>query len=153
MGRGLGLRRGCVHHPRDPQRREDRQLALERLMLGLRTRAGLDLDERFNPLEAGLREWISFDKGCYIGQEVIARRVADRVRPASAGESGNTAERAREPAPLALRFAVVALGIVAIALALLTIGVLVFIGARVYRGAALRTGARVSLREAWSSGD
>lgn len=42
---------------------------------------------------------------------------------------------------------------VAIALALLTIGVLVFIGARVYRGAALRTGARVSLREAWSSGD
>ena len=52
-------------------------------------------------------------------QEVIARRVADRVRPASAGESGNTAERAREPAPLALRFAVVALGIVAIALALL----------------------------------
>ena len=28
---------------------------------------------KINPLECGLYEYISFDKGCYIGQEVIAR--------------------------------------------------------------------------------
>jgi len=44
----------------------------------LRIEAGLpahaaELDERYNPLEAGLMQHISFDKGCYIGQEVIAR--------------------------------------------------------------------------------
>ncbi|MBX7150770.1 hypothetical protein K1X84_03975 [bacterium] len=32
-----------------------------------------ELSEKFNPLEAGLLEAISFTKGCYIGQEVIAR--------------------------------------------------------------------------------
>ncbi len=30
-------------------------------------------NEKFNPLEAGLISWIDFKKGCYIGQEVIAR--------------------------------------------------------------------------------
>lgn len=44
----------------------------------LRVEAGLpafgkELDERFNPLEAELRDAISFTKGCYIGQEVVAR--------------------------------------------------------------------------------
>ena len=34
---------------------------------------GRELDERYNPLEAQLRSFISFDKGCYIGQEVVAR--------------------------------------------------------------------------------
>jgi folate-binding protein YgfZ len=34
---------------------------------------GKELDERFNPLEAELRDFISFAKGCYIGQEVVAR--------------------------------------------------------------------------------
>ncbi len=34
---------------------------------------GKEIDERFNPLEAGLQAFISFDKGCYIGQEVVAR--------------------------------------------------------------------------------
>jgi len=34
---------------------------------------GKELGERFNPLEAGLIDSISFSKGCYIGQEVIAR--------------------------------------------------------------------------------
>ncbi|WP_376790566.1 YgfZ/GcvT domain-containing protein [Thermoflexus sp.] len=34
---------------------------------------GRELTERVNPLEAGLRFAISFQKGCYIGQEVIAR--------------------------------------------------------------------------------
>ncbi len=34
---------------------------------------GAELSERYNPLEAGLTQYISFTKGCYIGQEVIAR--------------------------------------------------------------------------------
>ncbi|MGL5081421.1 MAG: YgfZ/GcvT domain-containing protein [Microcoleaceae cyanobacterium] len=33
----------------------------------------LELTEDYNPLEAGLWHTISFDKGCYIGQETIAR--------------------------------------------------------------------------------
>ena len=32
-----------------------------------------ELTEDFNPLEAGLWSMISFNKGCYIGQEIIAR--------------------------------------------------------------------------------
>lgn len=44
----------------------------------LRIVAGLgaspnELNDRFNPLEAGLLHIINFKKGCYIGQEVIAR--------------------------------------------------------------------------------
>ena len=34
--------------------------------------AGVDFEEETNPLEAGLDAQISFDKGCYVGQEVIA---------------------------------------------------------------------------------
>ena len=34
---------------------------------------GRELSEDYNPLEAGLLQHISFSKGCYIGQEVIAR--------------------------------------------------------------------------------
>jgi tRNA-modifying protein YgfZ len=34
---------------------------------------GHELTDEFNPLEAGLWHSISFDKGCYIGQETIAR--------------------------------------------------------------------------------
>lgn len=34
---------------------------------------GSELNDGFNPLEAGLTQYISFTKGCYIGQEVIAR--------------------------------------------------------------------------------
>ena len=34
---------------------------------------GAELGESYNPLEAGLWGSISFNKGCYIGQEVIAR--------------------------------------------------------------------------------
>ena len=33
----------------------------------------IDFSENNNPLEAGLKKFISFSKGCYIGQEVIAR--------------------------------------------------------------------------------
>lgn len=32
-----------------------------------------ELSEKVNPLEAGLRRFVSFTKGCYIGQEVVAR--------------------------------------------------------------------------------
>lgn len=32
-----------------------------------------ELNEEINPLECGLKEFVSFNKGCYIGQEVIAR--------------------------------------------------------------------------------
>jgi len=34
---------------------------------------GRELTEEVNPLEAGLGRFVSFSKGCYIGQEVIAR--------------------------------------------------------------------------------
>ena len=34
---------------------------------------GHELTEAYNPLEAGLAACVSFDKGCYVGQEVIAR--------------------------------------------------------------------------------
>ncbi|QQS36922.1 MAG: aminomethyl transferase family protein [Ignavibacteriales bacterium] len=32
-----------------------------------------ELNDNYNPLESGLKEYISFTKGCFIGQEVIAR--------------------------------------------------------------------------------
>ena len=34
---------------------------------------GSELSEEFNPLEADMLEFISFNKGCYVGQEVVAR--------------------------------------------------------------------------------
>ena len=36
---------------------------------------GRELSEDFNPLEAGLTEFISPTKGCYVGQEVVARLI------------------------------------------------------------------------------
>jgi len=36
-------------------------------------RYGVDMDEDTIPLEAGLGHAISFEKGCYVGQEVVAR--------------------------------------------------------------------------------
>lgn len=36
-------------------------------------RYGQDMDDKTIPLEAGLKRFISYDKGCYIGQEVVAR--------------------------------------------------------------------------------
>ena len=42
---------------------------------------GGELHEDFNPLEAGLKDYISFNKGCYIGQEVVARlNTYDKVQ-------------------------------------------------------------------------
>lgn len=60
-----------------------------------RPAADLELTEDYNPLEAGLWYTISFNKGCYIGQETIARlntykgvkqrlwgvKLSDRVSP------------------------------------------------------------------------
>ena len=50
------------------------ELALEvaRVRSGIPA-AGTELTDSYNPLEAGLRSAVSFDKGCYIGQEVVAR--------------------------------------------------------------------------------
>jgi len=36
-------------------------------------RYGQDMDDKTIPLEAGLQKLISYDKGCYVGQEVVAR--------------------------------------------------------------------------------
>ena len=42
---------------------------------------GSELGERFNPLEDGLMDAVSFDKGCYVGQEVVARlNTYDKVK-------------------------------------------------------------------------
>ena len=42
---------------------------------------GSELTEDYNPLEAGLMDFISFNKGCYIGQEVVARlNTYDKVQ-------------------------------------------------------------------------
>lgn len=49
-----------------------RALEAWRILSGLPA-AGHELTEEHNPLEAGLRDAISFTKGCYVGQEVVAR--------------------------------------------------------------------------------
>ena len=48
----------------------------------LRLRQGIpaadaELSEAFNPLELGLRDRLSFDKGCYLGQETLAKLHAN----------------------------------------------------------------------------
>ncbi len=101
----------------------------------LRVEAGLpapgrELSERFNPLEAELRQAISFTKGCYTGQEVVARlntyqkvqrglrglRVSGKVMPppesrvlaADGAEVGRVTSAVSSPglggAPLALAY-------------------------------------------------
>lgn len=47
-------------------------LQLRRILQGLPA-SGHELTDKFNPLEAGLDHAVSFTKGCYVGQEVIAR--------------------------------------------------------------------------------
>ena len=48
--------------------------------------AGKELTEDVNPLEAGLIDLVDFDKGCYVGQEVIARLdTYDKVQRALVG--------------------------------------------------------------------
>lgn len=42
---------------------------------------GVDVTEGHHPLEAGLWDGVSFDKGCYVGQEVLARlRNYDKIQ-------------------------------------------------------------------------
>jgi folate-binding protein YgfZ len=48
------------------------ELEAWRILSGLPA-AGHELTEEHNPLEAGLRDAVSFSKGCYVGQEVVAR--------------------------------------------------------------------------------
>jgi len=50
-----------------------------RILRGLPA-AGHELTEEHNPLEASQQDAVSFDKGCYVGQEVVARlRTYDKV--------------------------------------------------------------------------
>ena len=49
------------------------ELAEARRIEAGRPRFGTDMDESHMPLEAGLDDAISFDKGCYIGQEYVVR--------------------------------------------------------------------------------
>jgi len=44
-------------------------------------RSGHEVSEDWNPLEMRQEDALSFDKGCYVGQEVMARlRTYDRVK-------------------------------------------------------------------------
>ena len=43
-----------------------------RMEIGL-GRYGLDWDENTNPLEAGMDRMLDYKKGCYVGQEVVAK--------------------------------------------------------------------------------
>ncbi|MCA1665111.1 MAG: aminomethyl transferase family protein [Myxococcales bacterium] len=69
-------------------------------------RYGVDMGEDRLPIEAGINDAVSFDKGCYLGQEVIARAtnlghinrrlvglVLDGDAPAAAGAKLSSASR------------------------------------------------------------
>ena len=57
----------------------DEALEAWRILRGLPA-SGHELTEEHNPLEAGLWDAVDFDKGCYVGQEVVARlRTYDKV--------------------------------------------------------------------------
>lgn len=65
----------------------DEALELLRIERGVPVQ-GRELTEDANPLEAGLIEHISFNKGCYIGQEVVARlNTYDKVQRTLVGLS------------------------------------------------------------------
>ena len=64
---------------------------------------GGELHEDFNPLEAGLKDYISFNKGCYIGQEVVARlNTYDKVQKHLMCLSLAAGDAPELPAPLVL---------------------------------------------------
>ncbi len=73
--------------------RQEEQSELEAIRHG-RFRPGIDLDERFHPLEVGLERVVAWDKGCYVGQEVVARlKNYDKVRRTPAVLSAEPAAR------------------------------------------------------------
>lgn len=51
----------------------DDEWEIERVQRGI-PQLGVDISRDQTALEAGLWSWVSFDKGCYIGQETIARQ-------------------------------------------------------------------------------
>lgn len=51
---------------------DDQRYEMERILSGMGA-FQKEINDAFNPLEAGLLHLIDFKKGCYIGQEVIAR--------------------------------------------------------------------------------
>ena len=54
---------------------------------------GKELTDEFNPLEANLKKFISFNKGCYVGQEVITRLdTYNKVQKNLVGLSGMNSE-------------------------------------------------------------
>ena len=62
---------------------------------------GKELTEDSNPLEAGLIDYISFNKGCYIGQEVVARlNTYDKVQRSLVGLSWDASAAPSEGAGL-----------------------------------------------------
>ncbi len=57
-----------------------------------------ELNEDINPLECGLKKYISFTKGCYVGQEVVARldsqgKIPKQMVKVSLDESFNSGEK------------------------------------------------------------
>lgn len=66
-----------------------------------RPRLGRELTQSYNPWEAGLDRAIHLDKGCYIGQEVIARLdTYDKVKQHLVGLRLSTAELPATEQPL-----------------------------------------------------
>ena len=65
-----------------------------------RPRYGVDLDDSVIPQEAGLNERaVSFTKGCYVGQETVARLLLSRqAEPAPAGAAPERAGASRDRA-------------------------------------------------------
>jgi folate-binding protein YgfZ len=63
----------AVHGALDVPRASEEEAEIVRIERG-RPRYGIDLDDRVIPQEAGLNERaVSFTKGCYVGQETVAR--------------------------------------------------------------------------------
>ena len=84
---------GCGLKPMGSEAQE--VLRIERGVPGY----GRELTQEFNPLEANLRGYVSFNKECYIGQEVVARlNTYDKVQKHLVGL---TWEREYDPPPKA----------------------------------------------------
>jgi len=56
-------------------------------------KANFEICEKYNPLELGLEDFVAFNKGCYIGQEVLARlNTYDKVKKKLSGVEVNNLE-------------------------------------------------------------